>query len=269
MAEIRLGASPWEKVSGDVRTKVLGPVVVNATAVVGTEILRALDGAVLFDGTAGVVPVSGAGTRAMWSPAKAAWRSGLVDGTQWDNANVGDKSWAHGENVQALAAGSYAIGKDTLAERLFGWAQANGLFVIAGDRQTTQFEISRETTDSTQLELTKDGAAPVSTTLPTTNRIRLEDDRHYMIFILLTAMGDRTQFGSDATAMIVIGAHKIGGVITVTLNTTPVSANNNYSLSTGSSGDYITVSAAGSGASEEVRHHAHVIMVETHIPAGA
>ena len=45
-------------------------------------------------GVTGVIPATGAGTRMMWYPTKAAFRVGYVDGTQWDDGNIGDYSTA-------------------------------------------------------------------------------------------------------------------------------------------------------------------------------
>lgn len=45
--------------------------------------------------------VSGAGTRLVWAPKKAALRAGTVTGSQWDDANIG--------------VGSVALGQDTIA----------------------------------------------------------------------------------------------------------------------------------------------------------
>ena len=52
---------------------------------------------------------SGAGTRLMWIPAKAAFRAGIVDGTQWDDANIGDGSVAFAGGL-ASGEGSFAFG---------------------------------------------------------------------------------------------------------------------------------------------------------------
>jgi len=54
----------------------------------------------------GIPAVSGAGTRLMWYPDKAAFRAGQVDGTQWDATNTGTGSSGLGYNV--VASGQYA-----------------------------------------------------------------------------------------------------------------------------------------------------------------
>lgn len=55
----------------------------------------------------GGIPAEGSGTRMMWYPEKAAFRVGYIDGTQWDDANVGYFSFAAGEN--ARSSGDYGV----------------------------------------------------------------------------------------------------------------------------------------------------------------
>jgi hypothetical protein len=67
-------------------------------------------------GTTVPPPVSGAGTRMMWYPEKAAFRAGSVDGTQWDGGNTtGDYSVAFGRNTKAGGPYSSAFGAATTA----------------------------------------------------------------------------------------------------------------------------------------------------------
>jgi hypothetical protein len=95
------------------------------------------NGAVLFSGGTGGVPTSGAGTRFMWIPSKSALRAGYVDGTQWNNINVGKYSVAMGYNTKASELASTAMGYGTLAS---GWGstamgcttKAGGYYSIAG-----------------------------------------------------------------------------------------------------------------------------------------
>src|SRR5688500_18037770 len=47
------------------------------------------------------IPAEGAGTRMMWYPEKAAFRAGYINGTQWDDANIGLYSVAMGQSVRA------------------------------------------------------------------------------------------------------------------------------------------------------------------------
>ncbi len=57
-------------------------------------------------------PVQGAGTRTMWFPALGAFRTGYVDGTQWDRNNIGRLSFASGFNN--VASGEYAVAMGVL-----------------------------------------------------------------------------------------------------------------------------------------------------------
>lgn len=67
-------------------------------------------GSVLFTGATGATPVSGAGTRLMWIPAKSAFRAGTVSSTQWDDVSVGTNSFASGTDTTASGAASFAAG---------------------------------------------------------------------------------------------------------------------------------------------------------------
>jgi hypothetical protein len=77
------------------------------------------DGSILavgdYDGGLRGAPIDGAGTRFMWYGAKASIRAGQINGTQWDDANIGLYSTAFGENVRALGDNSIAMGKNTVA----------------------------------------------------------------------------------------------------------------------------------------------------------
>src|SRR3954465_6069590 len=55
----------------------------------------------------GIIPFTGAGDRTLWHPFKAGFRTGGVDGTQWDDSNFGFYSFASGYNT--IAQGNYSI----------------------------------------------------------------------------------------------------------------------------------------------------------------
>jgi trimeric autotransporter adhesin len=61
------------------------------------------------------VPAEGAGTRFMWYPERGAFRAGYVDGTQWDNANLGYHSVAAGYGTRSSGDYSTAFGYKTTA----------------------------------------------------------------------------------------------------------------------------------------------------------
>ncbi len=71
------------------------------------------NGGILFTGEFGSndqVQASGAGTRLMWIPSKAAFRAGHVVANQWDHANIGNHSVALGYNVTANGLASTVVG---------------------------------------------------------------------------------------------------------------------------------------------------------------
>ena len=116
------------------------------------------DGGLLVPGTFGPttpadsIPASGAGTRLMWYPAKAAFRAGRVfdntlsgigtDGrTFWDPANVGNYSVAFGNNTKAsgnmsLAAGINTVASATNSTALGAGTEASGEAALATGENT-------------------------------------------------------------------------------------------------------------------------------------
>ncbi len=78
----------------------------------------------------GTIPTQGAGTRLMWFPSKGAFRSGRVTGTMWDNANIGDYSFASGYNTKASGNYSVAFGNAS-------YATAEGAFAVGNQAAAT------------------------------------------------------------------------------------------------------------------------------------
>lgn len=69
-----------------------------------------------FTGTfgSGAIPMTGGGTRVMWYPRKAAFRGGTLDGiytTYWNDASIGNYSFAYGYNTRASGIASVAMGE--------------------------------------------------------------------------------------------------------------------------------------------------------------
>lgn len=83
----------------------------------------------------GSLPVSGAGTRLMWVPRSAAFRAGHVDGTRWDDHEIGLYSAAFGYNSRASGDYSFAAGYNTWARdnalAMGRWATASGVNSVA------------------------------------------------------------------------------------------------------------------------------------------
>ncbi len=97
------------------------------------------DGGFLAGGTlnTGAIPASGAGVRLMWHPRKAAIRAGLVNGTSWDDAQIGSSSAAFNLDTQASGAYSFAANYRTVARETasaaFGIETASqGIASLAG-----------------------------------------------------------------------------------------------------------------------------------------
>jgi hypothetical protein len=77
-------------------------------------------GNVLFVGSfkssnPGNAPITGAGTRMMWYPDRAAFRVGGVSNTQWDTVNIGNYSVSFGYNSVASGPYSISMGQSTTA----------------------------------------------------------------------------------------------------------------------------------------------------------
>jgi hypothetical protein len=106
-----------------------------------TDGVRAATSGFIVTGTPGVgaLAVSGAGTRLMWYPKKAAFRAGQVIGTEWDDANIGDQSVALGFRNTASGSQSVAIGSastassfNTIALGTLAVASAPGSMALGG-----------------------------------------------------------------------------------------------------------------------------------------
>lgn len=99
------------------------------------------NGSLLFDGTTGATPTSGAGTRMMWIPTKAAFRAGTVTGTEWNDVSIGTNSFAFGYNAKASGGNSVAMGAGSIATGeysfAFNWANASGDNSFATGYNTT------------------------------------------------------------------------------------------------------------------------------------
>lgn len=85
--------------------------------------LHVADSNVLFTGPATIPvtttyypPASGAGSRMMWYPQKAAFRVGVVAGTQWDKDNIGRYSFSSGINNKAVGEASTSMGFGTISD---------------------------------------------------------------------------------------------------------------------------------------------------------
>lgn len=89
--------------------------------------VNGVDG-ILASGTfgSGTTVSPGAGTRMHWYPKKAAFRAGYVSSTQWDDAKIGNYSFATGSGNTASGAFSIALGEGSLASGNYSIAMGNG-----------------------------------------------------------------------------------------------------------------------------------------------
>ena len=72
-------------------------------------------GSLELTGNNSVMITEGAGTRLMWVPDKASFRSGKVTGKQWDYTNIGANSFASGLDNTASGENSFAVGNGNTA----------------------------------------------------------------------------------------------------------------------------------------------------------
>ena len=83
--------------------------------------------------------------RMFFDKSKGAFRVGSVGGTQWDDANVGDYSFAAGQTTIASGDGSFASGLGSTASNLgsfaSGEATASGPYSFASGLQTTASDV--------------------------------------------------------------------------------------------------------------------------------
>jgi hypothetical protein len=138
-------------VSGTATSEFAGPVILAKTSgnvgigTTGAEFKLTLDkgattpdGGILAIGTlssGATLTTAGAGTRLIWYPRKAAFRAGYVNGTQWDNANVGVQSIAMGYSTKASGNQSTAMGNVTVASG--SMSTAMGASTTASGNQST------------------------------------------------------------------------------------------------------------------------------------
>lgn len=121
---------------------------VGINTVTPAAMLHVKDSSVLFTGIVplpfppGNPPVSGAGTRMMWYPDKAAFRAGNVTGTHWNKDSIRLYSIALGFNPKAKGNNTIALGAETIASgiqsvALGSYSNASGDFSTAMGGSTT------------------------------------------------------------------------------------------------------------------------------------
>ncbi len=165
---------------------------------------------VLFTGTFGssdTPPASGAGTRMMWYPAKAAFRAGGVNSTQWDSPNIGNYSVALGYYNLASGDRSTALGQETKAQG--NSSTAMGYRAIAGELASTAMghttTASGDASSALGYKTTASGKHSTATGQETTasgiNSTAMGDSTDAIGFAS-TAMGYKTTASGDASTTI-------------------------------------------------------------------
>lgn len=126
---------------------------VPVTATIPAAISLRSDGGLLAAGTldTGTIPASGAGTRMMWFPKKAAFRAGSTTGNAWDEPRVGTFSVAFGANTQASGDTSTALGKNTVASGIASLAAGFGSIADGAQSVATGFESQAQGNESVAL----------------------------------------------------------------------------------------------------------------------
>lgn len=105
--------------------------------IAGKKTFNSIDG-LLATGNFGTGTASslGEGTRMMWYPKKAAFRAGYVNGTQWDDDNIGVFSTALGN--KSIASGNISIAMGNLTTATGNTSTAMGYNTTAsGEIATT------------------------------------------------------------------------------------------------------------------------------------
>ncbi len=103
------------------------------------------NGSFVANGNTGNTPISGAGTRMMWVPAKGALRAGTISGTQWNEGNIGFYSAAFGSDNTASGDYSLAFGRGQTASSSYSFSggyignvsDGQATFVFAGNPMLT------------------------------------------------------------------------------------------------------------------------------------
>lgn len=173
------------------------------------------DAGLLVRGTfgAGAIPITGGGVRLMWYPKKAALRAGVVDGGQWDDANVGQWSMSLGRNTTASGTHSLALNADATASGDRSVAM-NGGTTASGDLATAMGQAtiaSGFASTATGVKTTASGTASIATgqnTVASGDFSTATGDRSIASGVGSTATGAATvASGAYATA---VGVHTTG-----------------------------------------------------------
>jgi Chaperone of endosialidase len=128
--DIAFGIGNSSSFTERMRIKGNGKVGINTTT--PAAYLHVADSSVVFTAATalpaspGNPPVSGAGTRMMWYPDKAAFRVGNVVGVQWDKNNIGNYSFSAGLGSIASGISAISVGASNTASGDYTFSSGNG-----------------------------------------------------------------------------------------------------------------------------------------------
>lgn len=133
--------------------------------------LHVMDSSVVFSaisdipGTAGNVPISGAGRRMMWYPDKAAFRTGYVAGTEWNKDSIGIYSVAAGFGAKATGNTSISLGNATNASGAYSIATGGATNASGYISTAMGFQTNASGNYSTAMGFQTNASGTVSTAL--------------------------------------------------------------------------------------------------------
>ena len=159
-------------------------------------------GALLFSGTTGGTPTSGAGTRMMWVPAKAAFRAGVAGGTEWDDASIGIGSAAFGTNNNASGSGAFAAGQGNTVMYM-GAAFGLGNSVTGGDSIAAGY--NNGVSGPYAAAFGKDNTASGDSSFAAGSNARANQN-----YSLAIGQNVYAGYGSPSVASMIIGVHPSG-----------------------------------------------------------
>jgi hypothetical protein len=205
------------------------------------------------------IPATGAGTRLMWYPGKAAFRAGTVTGTQWEDAAVGFYSVAMGNSTTASATASTALGLLSIASGVQSTAMGNSTTASGNNSTATGQNTTASGLNSTALGGLTNASGTGATAMGVGSTASGDNS---------TAMGQSTTAsGVTATAMgaltmasgyasTVMGFHTTGqayGSLVI----------GRYNVVAGTQGDWLDTDplfVAGNGASDVARSDALTLL---------
>ena len=214
------------------------------------------------------IPATGAGTRMMWYPAKAAFRAGRVGlvadkSDVWDADSVGRYSVAMGLGTKAQDRGAVALGLGTTAGN--GTTADGGTAATATGAFTTASGFNATATGFQTTASGKEATAMGSNTTASAGQATAMDSRTTASALQATAMGQgttannfrATAMGNGTTASGFNAVAMGNNTIAATPNSLTIGRNNNANQNAGGG-----LFVAGNGNSTDNRSDALVLGLE-------